>query len=195
MDGTLVDNTAAHIRAFEIFCDRYGVTDWKERLSRGYGMGNDDIMRLIMPEAIIRVKGTAALAEEKEAIYRELYARRSGPSRDSANCSRHCTTGASVAPSGRRDAGKTSISYWKSATSGRGSRPGSRAMRSRAANPTRRSTSKPPRPQGRTRPTAWSSRMPRPASNRHAGPASDVSWRWRPPFRARCWNAKPTPTG
>ena len=74
MDGTLVDNTAAHIRAFEIFCDRYGVTDWKERLSRGYGMGNDDIMRLIMPEAIIRVKGTAALAEEKEAIYRELYA-------------------------------------------------------------------------------------------------------------------------
>ena len=34
MDGTLVDNTAAHIRAFEIFCGRYGVTDWKERLSR-----------------------------------------------------------------------------------------------------------------------------------------------------------------
>ena len=74
MDGTLVDNTAAHIRAFEIFCDRYGVTDWKERLSRGYGMGNDDIMRLIMPEEVIRTKGIAALSEEKEAIYRELYA-------------------------------------------------------------------------------------------------------------------------
>lgn len=74
MDGTLVDNTAAHIRAFEIFCARYGVTDWKERLSQGYGMGNDDIMRMIMPEEVIRTKGLAALAEEKEAIYREIYA-------------------------------------------------------------------------------------------------------------------------
>ena len=27
MDGTLVDNTPAHISAFSIFCDRYGVTD------------------------------------------------------------------------------------------------------------------------------------------------------------------------
>ena len=74
MDGTLVDNTAAHIRAFEIFCARYGVTDWKERLSQGFGMGNDDIMRMIMPEEVIRAKGIAALAEEKEAIYREIYA-------------------------------------------------------------------------------------------------------------------------
>ena len=41
MDGTLVDNTPAHIRAFSIFCDRYGVTDWAEKLSGVYGMGND----------------------------------------------------------------------------------------------------------------------------------------------------------
>lgn len=74
MDGTLVDNTAAHIRAFEIFCAHYGVTDWKQRLSQAYGMGNDDIMRLIMPEEVIRTKGLAALADEKEAIYREIYA-------------------------------------------------------------------------------------------------------------------------
>lgn len=74
MDGTLVDNTAAHIRAFEIFCARYDVTDWKQRLSQAYGMGNDDIMRLIMPEEVIRTKGLAALADEKEAIYREIYA-------------------------------------------------------------------------------------------------------------------------
>lgn len=74
MDGTLVDNTAAHIRAFEIFCARYGVTDWKQRLSQAYGMGNDDIMRLVMPEEVIREKGLAALADEKEAIYREIYA-------------------------------------------------------------------------------------------------------------------------
>lgn len=74
MDGTLVDNTPAHIRSFELFCDRYGVRDWKEKLSRGFGMGNADIMRLIMPEEVIRAKGFEALAEEKEAIYREIYA-------------------------------------------------------------------------------------------------------------------------
>lgn len=74
MDGTLVDNTPAHIRAFEIFCARYGVTDWEQKLSDAYGMGNDDILRRILPEAVIREKGLAALAEEKEAIYRAIYA-------------------------------------------------------------------------------------------------------------------------
>lgn len=74
MDGTLVDNTPAHLRAFEIFCARYGVMDWQQKLANAYGMGNDDIMRLILPEAVIREKGLQALSEEKEAIYRELYA-------------------------------------------------------------------------------------------------------------------------
>ncbi len=74
MDGTLVDNTPAHIRAFEIFCARYGVVDWQTKLSRAFGMGNDDIMRLILPEEVIRSRGLAALAEEKEAVYREIYA-------------------------------------------------------------------------------------------------------------------------
>lgn len=74
MDGTLVDNTLAHIHAFEIFCARYGVTGWKEKLSQAFGMGNDDIMRLIMPAELLRERGLASLAEEKEAIYREIYA-------------------------------------------------------------------------------------------------------------------------
>lgn len=74
MDGTLVDNTLAHMRAFEIFCARYGVTGWKEKLSQAFGMGNDDIMRLIMPAELIRERGLASLAEEKEVIYREIYA-------------------------------------------------------------------------------------------------------------------------
>ena len=74
MDGTLVDNTSAHIRAFELFCARYGVEEWRRKLDSAFGMGNDDIMRLIMPEEVIREKGLPALAEEKEAIYRELYA-------------------------------------------------------------------------------------------------------------------------
>ena len=74
MDGTLVANSPVHIRAFEIFCDRYGVRGWKEKLGGAFGRGNDDIMRLIMPEEVIREKGLAALAAEKEAIYREIYA-------------------------------------------------------------------------------------------------------------------------
>ena len=73
MDGTLVANSPVHIRAFEIFCDRYGVRGWKEKLGQAFGMG-DDIMRLIMPEEVIREKGLAALGDEKEAVYREIYA-------------------------------------------------------------------------------------------------------------------------
>lgn len=74
MDGTLVDNSAVHVRAFEIFCERYGVGDWQEKLAQAFGMGNDDIMRRIMPAEVICEKGLAALADEKEAIYREIYA-------------------------------------------------------------------------------------------------------------------------
>ena len=74
LDGVLVNNTQAHVKAFEIFCERYGVEDWQHKLQTAFGMGNDDIMRLILPEEIIREKGMKALGEEKEAIYREVYA-------------------------------------------------------------------------------------------------------------------------
>ena len=100
MDGTLVDNSPVHVRAFEIFCARYGVTDWKEKLADSFGMGNDDIMRAVMPEEIIREKGLAALADEKEAI---------------SNCSNGSAPRASAAPWVRRDARSTSISCSKSA--------------------------------------------------------------------------------
>lgn len=74
MDGTLVDNTRWHLRAFDTFCDRYGVHDWQQKLTGAYGRGNDDIMRLILPAQIIRDKGLEALGKEKEALYREIYA-------------------------------------------------------------------------------------------------------------------------
>ena len=32
MDGVLVNNTQAHVKAFEIFCERYGVEDWQHKL-------------------------------------------------------------------------------------------------------------------------------------------------------------------
>ena len=74
MDGTLVDNSDVHVRAFEIFCNRYGVRDWQERLSNAFGRGSDDIMRMLLPEEIIQEKGLQTLGDEKEAIYREIYA-------------------------------------------------------------------------------------------------------------------------
>lgn len=40
MDGVLVNNTQAHVKAFEIFCERYGVEDWQHKLQTAFGMGN-----------------------------------------------------------------------------------------------------------------------------------------------------------
>ncbi len=74
MDGTLVDNSEVHVRAFEHFCNRYRVSDWRVKLDRAFGMGSDDIMRMLLPEAVIREKGLKALGDEKEQIYREIYA-------------------------------------------------------------------------------------------------------------------------
>lgn len=74
MDGTLVDNTEAHLRAFARLCEQYHVYDWQERIKEVYGMGNEDIMRHVLPEALVNEKGIDALAEEKEGYYREIYA-------------------------------------------------------------------------------------------------------------------------
>ena len=74
MDGVLVDNRDVHIEAFGIFCDRYGVKGWREKMTSMFGMGNDDIMRAVIPADIVAEKGTWNLGLEKEAIYREIYA-------------------------------------------------------------------------------------------------------------------------
>ena len=125
MDGVLVNNTPVHIRAFEIFCDRYGVRDWQSKLGNAYGMGNDDIMRLILPEELIRTRGLAALADEKEAIYREIYAPEIQPTPGLVE-----TLGqrrASAAPWGHRAAAPTSTSSSTPAASATSSRRASAA--------------------------------------------------------------------
>ena len=81
MDGTLVDNTPAHIRAFSIFCDRYGVTDWAEKLSGVYGMGNDDIMGRILPEEVIREKDSPRSPPRRRRSTAKSTPRKSVPSR------------------------------------------------------------------------------------------------------------------
>lgn len=74
MDGTLVDNTDVHFKAFEIFCRRYGVVDWQEKFAAVIGMGNGDILRALLGDEVVDKWGVQALADEKEAIYREIYA-------------------------------------------------------------------------------------------------------------------------
>ncbi len=74
MDGVLVDNADMHHKAFDMFCRRHGVDGWQEKFSSLYGMGNDDIMRTLMPKELVERRGTESLSDEKEAIYREIYA-------------------------------------------------------------------------------------------------------------------------
>ena len=74
MDGVLVDNRDVHIEAFGIFCDRYGVKDWRTKMTSMFGMGNDDIMRAVIPAEIVAARGVRVLGAEKEAVYREIYA-------------------------------------------------------------------------------------------------------------------------
>lgn len=194
MDGTLVDNTPVHIRAFEIFCERYGIRDWKEKLGQAYGMGNDDIMRLIMPAEVIREKGLAALAEEKESIYREIYAPEIVPMpgltdllQKLRDAGIRCAVGSSgYKPNVDFVLEKCRIEpYFDARISG--------DMVSRCK----------PDPEiyltaaaawGCLRRNASSSKTPRRGSKQHAGPEPDISWRWPRRSTAQRWR-RPMRTG
>lgn len=80
MDGVLVDNMRIHAEAFDVFYERHGITDRKDVRKELSGLGNDEIMRcLFTPERLAELGGWQALSDEKEAIYRELYAPRIRP--------------------------------------------------------------------------------------------------------------------
>ncbi len=74
MDGVLVDNMSIHIAAFDKFCTSYGAEEVGDRLIACAGMGNEQIMRLMLPAEVIERKGIETLSIEKEALYREIYA-------------------------------------------------------------------------------------------------------------------------
>ena len=74
MDGVLVNNLEVHRQAFAEFFRRYGVDRTFEELNRVFGMGNDDIMGELMPREIVERVGIRELGNQKEAIYREIYA-------------------------------------------------------------------------------------------------------------------------
>lgn len=73
MDGVLVDNSQAHAQAFQALMRKHGRDmSYEEYQSRISGRSNPEIFRDLFPDQ----DGGArrALADEKEALYRELYA-------------------------------------------------------------------------------------------------------------------------
>lgn len=74
MDGVLVDNKEAHVEAFVKFCALYGTDIKGVNLDWMYGKGNDEIIPRLLPAEIIEQQGIKALSDEKEAVYREIYA-------------------------------------------------------------------------------------------------------------------------
>ena len=74
MDGVLVNNLDVHRQAFAEFFRRYGVERTFDELNRHFGRGNDDIMGELMPREIVERVGIRELGNQKEAIYREIYA-------------------------------------------------------------------------------------------------------------------------
>ncbi|MEG1554146.1 MAG: HAD family phosphatase [Rikenellaceae bacterium] len=78
MDGVLVDNTEIHIDAFVIYCKRYGMDMKREMLRPFFGMGNDDIFPAIFNKKFTPSE-IAVMAEEKELIYRDIFASKIKP--------------------------------------------------------------------------------------------------------------------
>jgi beta-phosphoglucomutase len=73
MDGTLVDNMGFHDRAWEVWHARHGLAfDRDSFFARTAGRSNAEIIPSLLPG--ISDAELARLADEKEAIYRELYA-------------------------------------------------------------------------------------------------------------------------
>lgn len=73
IDGTMINNNDYHKEAFSIFAKRhnlpFGLDDFQKRIS---GRTNPKIMRDFFGEDLT-AEHAAAYADEKEAIYRELY--------------------------------------------------------------------------------------------------------------------------
>ena len=74
MDGTLIQNMPYHMKAFNILAERLGYQMLQPVTNKFYGRHNDEIFSCIAPQWVIDKYGLQYLSDEKEAIYRELYA-------------------------------------------------------------------------------------------------------------------------
>ena len=74
MDGTLIQNMPYHMKAFSTLAERLGYQMLQPVTNKFYGRHNDEIFLAIAPQWVIDKYGLQYLSDEKEAIYRELYA-------------------------------------------------------------------------------------------------------------------------
>ncbi|MFI3321358.1 MAG: HAD family phosphatase [Rikenellaceae bacterium] len=78
MDGVLVDNSDIHIEAFVLFCKRHGISADLDYLRTLFGMGNEEIMPRVFGKELTNDE-ISQYAEEKEEVYREIFAERIEP--------------------------------------------------------------------------------------------------------------------
>lgn len=195
MDGTLVANSPVHIRAFEIFCDRYGVRGWKEKLGQAFGMGTTTSCGSSCPgRGDPRERIGGAWRREGGRLPRNLRTRNrthAGTGRPAGQAPRCGHT------LRRRSSGcranvdfvleKCDIeSFFDAKINGdmvTRCKPDPEIYLTAAAALG-------------LAPAEWRSfsKTPRRATSRHGGPARAASSRWRPRTPAKCWPPKPTPT-
>ncbi len=72
MDGTLVDNSPFHREAWKIFCTKYNLTKYTE-LDGLFGQTNDFLIPYFFEKEFSKEE-IERYANEKETIYREIYA-------------------------------------------------------------------------------------------------------------------------
>jgi beta-phosphoglucomutase len=70
LDGTLADTEQAHFRAWKHLCSRFGLELTWDEFKPTFGLGNQDILRMLIPTALDN-RDVEALSAEKEALFRE----------------------------------------------------------------------------------------------------------------------------
>jgi beta-phosphoglucomutase len=73
MDGVIVDNMEYHKRAWGVFLKKYAPDVELEEFSRHFGKVNKDLLKIVFKKEVSAGE-EALFGEEKEAIYREIYA-------------------------------------------------------------------------------------------------------------------------
>lgn len=71
MDGTLIDNSSYHVKAWEIFLDRHGLKG-AEKIWNFFGNTNEYLMKHFFNKKLSKEE-ISKYAHEKEQIYREIY--------------------------------------------------------------------------------------------------------------------------
>jgi beta-phosphoglucomutase len=73
MDGVIVDNMEYHKKAWGVFLKKYAPDVELEEFSRHFGKVNKDLLKIVFKKEF-SAREEALFGEEKEAIYRKIYA-------------------------------------------------------------------------------------------------------------------------